>query len=269
MPKDPYCIKGEQFYKIRLHLRYLESLVAGGIFLSFFAPWMQTPFGSISLYNFIALKRGFSVELLLLVIPLFSLSIVFLANYRFKSWLSLLFGVLMLSLLWSLHQIENLLWGGYMNSFLLLFLVILSGYKTMNKETLLHKKKIAINSRVLKPWLALAMLLSFSFPYFYLDGVYRSAYAILLERDYGAKYWFLGTVPIASLLLILFYTLNLKIKQLSFLTGALVYMVFFRMVYIFGKEAISLFSLGFYLSLFLSTWLLFLSLRKLFIPHQN
>ena len=156
-----------------------------------------------------------------------------------------------------------------MATFLLLFLVILSSYKIFNKETLLHKKKIAINSRVLKPWLAFAMLLSFSFPYFYLDGVYRSAYTLLLERDYSVEYWSLGAVLIFALLLMLFYKLNIKIKLLSFLTATLVYLLFFRMIFIFGKEVISIFSMGFYLSLFLGSWLLFLSLRSVFTSHKN
>ena len=274
MPKDPYLIRGEQFYKIRLHLRYLETLIAGGVFVSFFAPWIKSPLDSTSLYEFLSLQKGFSVDLLLLAIPLFSWITIFLVNHRVKSWLSLLFGVLMLSLLWffqtiKIFQLENLLWGGYMATFLLLFLVILSSYKIFNKETLLHKKKIAINSRVLKPWLAFAMLLSFSFPYFYLDGVYRSAYALLLERKYSVEYWSLGAVFISALLLMLFYKLNMKIKLLSFLTAILVYLLFFRMIFIFGKEVISIFSIGFYFSLFLGSWLLFLSLRSVLSNHRN
>lgn len=226
MLEDPYFVNGEHFYKMRIVLKYLEPLLALGIISSFFLPWVHMDSMDTSLYELLKLENFGFIQSLLLTMPLI-----------------------------------NFLYGFYICLFLSALLIVVPLYKMFNKESLLNKKKIAFNSKLLKPWLAFGLLGSFFLPWINVSSTYLSGYELLLDETYRKVYWFFILVPLSSIMLVIYYRFTMKIKVLSFLTGITPYLVIV-LSFIFSNESLFvMLSLGAYVSLCLGGMLIWLSLR--------
>ena len=270
MFEDPYLVNGEHFYKIRITLRYLEPLLALGVLISFFLPWFNHGLMHSSAYELLKLDNFESIRSFFFFLPLLALFIVFLSKlYKLKTLLSLILGffpfifimILSYSEKLELLELEDFLYGFYIYLFLSILLIFLPLYKIFNKTTLLNKKKIAFNSKLLKPWLAFGLLASFFLPWLNFNLFYMSPYALLIDENYGEKYWFLLFIPFLSVVLLLCYKFNLKLKILSFLTGISTYIAVFLVFLSTDKNLLNILCLGSYISLLLGAGLIFLSMR--------
>ena len=159
-------------------------------------------------------------------------------------------------------ELEDFLYGFYIYLFLSILLIFLPLYKIFNKTTLLNKKKIAFNSKLLKPWLAFGLLASFFLPWLNFNLFYMSPYALLIDKNYGEKYWFLLFIPFFSIMLLLCYRFSLKIKVLSFLTGISPYIGVLLVSLNSDRILLNILCLGAYISLLLGAGLIFLSVRR-------
>jgi hypothetical protein len=269
MIEDPYFVNGERFYKMRITLRYLESALALGVFFSFFLPWTAK---YLSAYELLKLDNFESILSLIFVIPFFSLLLMFSSKFhKIQSFLSIIFGLfsfLLIKILMNTGKFEeipfvNFSHGFYIYLFLSILLIVLPIYKIFKETTLLNKKKIAFNSKLLKPWLAFGLFSSFFLPWLNFEFSYLSAYALLLDETYRERYWFLMFIPLLSIILFLYSRFNLKLKVISFLTGITSYLAILFGMSRTDEDFLTLLSLGAYISLLLGAGLIFLSLRKI------
>ena len=220
-----------------------------------------------SAYELLKLDNFESILSFFFFFPLLALFVVFLS--KFKTLFSLILGffpfifimILSYSEKLELLELEDFLYGFYIYLFLSILLIFLPLYKIFNKTTLLNKKKIAFNSKLLKPWLAFGLLASFFLPWLNFNLFYMSPYALLIDENYGEKYWFLLFTPFLSVVLLLCYKFNLKLKTLSFLTGISTYIAVFLVFLSTDKNLLNVLCLGSYISLLLGAGLIFLSMR--------
>lgn len=263
---DPYFLKGERFYKIRVVLRYLEPFLVLGLFISFFLPLLSLNRLSMSAYDLVRLDN-FTTELSLLVlIPILSFCVIFISKFdKLKFFLSIFLGLLsflLIEILIDKLKFDFLFHGFFMTLFFSILLIILPLYKIFNKETLLNKKKIAFNSKLLKPWLAFGLFASFFLPWLHVDTSYLSGFNLLLDENYREEYGIISTIPIFSMLLIGCYKFSMKLKLISFLTGITPYVMILILTYILEKNLLIYLSVGAYISLLFGLGLVFLSLRN-------
>jgi len=267
MPIDPYFINGERFYKMRITLRYLEPLLALGILVSFFLPWTAN---YLSAYELLKLDNFKSTLSFVAIIPLFSLLLMFLSKFsKLQSFLSIIFGsfsVLLIKILINSEKFGEITsikfsYGFYIYLFLSILLIVFPLYKIFNKTTLLNKKRIAFNSRLLKPWLAFGLLGSFFIPWLKFNFFYLSGYELLLNEAYRKNYWFLLFIPLLSIIVFINFRFKFKLKIVSFLLGITPYLVVLFGISTYDNFLLTSLSLGAYISLLLGAGLLFLSLR--------
>ena len=265
---DPYFVNGERFYKMRVTLRYLEPLLALGILCSFFLPWTAN---HLSAYALVKLDSFKSTLSLMTIIPLFSLLLIFLSRFsRLQTILSIVFGLFsffVINILMHSEKLEKLSFvnfshGFYLYLFFSILLTLLPLYKRVNKTTLLNKKRIAFNSKLLKPWLAFGLLGAFFLPWLKFQFAYLSGYALLADEAYRGSYWFLLSIPLLSIILLINLRFKFRVKVVSFLLGISPYCAILFGVSSDDKFCLSALSLGAYLSLLLGAGLLFLSLQK-------
>ena len=265
---DPYFVNGERFYKMRVTLRYLEPLLALGILCSFFLPWTAN---HLSAYELVKLDNFKSTLSLMALIPLFSLLLIFLSKFfRIQTILSILFGLFsffVINILMHGEKLEkvsliNFSHGFYIYLFFSLLLIVLPLYKTVNKTTLLNKKRIAFNSKLLKPWLAFGLLGTFFLPWLKFQSTYLSGCELLLDEAYRGSYWFVLFIPLFSIVLLINLRFKFRVKVVSFLLGISPYCVTIFGLLAYDECCLSSLNLGAYLSLLLGTGLLFLSLQK-------
>jgi len=266
---DPYFVNGERFYKMRVTLRYLEPLLALGILCSFFLPWTAN---HLSAYALVKLDDFKSTLSLIAMIPLFSLLLIFLSKFsRLQTVLSIILGLFsffVINILMHGEKLEkvsfiNFSHGFYIYLFFSILLTALPLYKTVNKTTLLNKKRIAFNSKLLKPWLAFGLLGAFFLPWLKFQFTYLSGYELLLDEAYRGSYWFLFFIPFLSIILLINLRFKFRVKVVSFLLGISPYGAIFLGMSAYDKFCLSSLTLGAYLSLLLGTGLLFLSLQKM------
>jgi len=236
MPEDHYFVNGERFYKMRITLKYLEPFLALGIISSFFLPWINMSSMPISFYELLKLENFEFIQSLFLTIPLTAFCYVF-----------------------------------YMCLFFSVLLIFLPLYKILYKETVLNRKKIAFNSKLLKPWLAFGLFGSFFLPWFNFNFVYLNGYEILLDKHYREEYWFVVLVPFFAVILAIHYRFNMKIKSISLLAGITPYITLGFMTMILEERFFKVFDIGAYFALCMGTVLIFLSLRSQikFIFNKN
>jgi len=223
MPIDPYFVKGEYFYKMRVVLGYLEPILALGMLISFFLPWISIDSIHMSAYELLRVD-----------------------NY---------------DEIFDQLRLEALLYGFYICFLLSVLLIVLPLYKIFNETSLLNRKKIAFNSKLLKPWLAFGLLGAFFLPWFNFDFFYLSGYALLLNEAYTESYWFIILIPIFSIILLVNYRFNMKLKVMSFLTGITPYGVLIMGAIASDESSLRMLNIGAYISLLLGAGLIFLSLR--------
>lgn len=271
MFEDPYLVHGEHFYKIRITLRYLEPLLALGILISFFLPWLSRELIPLSAYELVKLDNFESTFSFFILLPLLALFLIFTSKFfKLKTFFSLMLGFfpfLLIMLLsydekFELLEVEAFLYGFYIYLFLSILLIFFTLYKNFSKTTLLNKKKIAFNSKLLKPWLAFGLLTSFFLPWLSFNWFYLSAYDLLLDENYGKRYWFLLVIPFFSIILLLSYKFNLKLKALSFLAGMSPYLVVLLVWLNSDRNLLNMLCLGAYISLLLGAGLIFLSIHN-------
>lgn len=276
IPTDPYFVNGEHFYKMRMVLGYLEPLLALGMIISFFLPWINITLMYISPYELVKVDNFESKLSFLLLIPSLALFLIFLSKFNnFKTFVSIVLGtspfLLILFLMdnekFEKLELEVLVYGFYICMLFSILLIILPLYKMINETTLLNKKKIAFNSKLLKPWLAFGLLGSLSLPWLNFNFFYLNGYTLLLDGTYSEKYWFVVFIPIFSIILLASYRFNMKLKVMSFLTGITPYIV--AIFILFKEKLLDVLSFGAYTSMLLGAGLIFLSLQGSITNNKN
>jgi hypothetical protein len=270
MLTDPYFVNGEYFYKIRMVLRYLEPLLALGIIISFFLSWIIMDSMPMSAYELVKLDSFTSKFSLLILIPFSAFFLMFLSKYhKFKFVVSMVVGLLPFLLILFLMddvkfeklELQDFFHGLYICIFFSVLLIVSPLYKIFKKTSLLNKKKIAFNSKLLKPWLAFGLVGLFFLPWLNLNFSYLSGYDLLLDESYRETYWFFVIIPLFSSMLVVYYRFNMKLKVMSFLTGSTPYVILVTIFIVSDINLLVILSLGAYISLLLGAGLIFLSLR--------
>jgi len=270
MPEDPYSSNGEKFIRIDFIPKYIESILAIGVLVSFFLPWVRGCFLELSPCDLLLVDGFKSKYSLLLLIPILSILLIFLSKYKkIKSFVALFLGFspfLLLFLLlpsrsFEIADMKKLSDGFYLFSIFSIFLIVPALYRIFNQRIYIDRREIAVSSKTLKFWLALGILGTFFLPWFQVSSFSLSGYELLMDENYRKIYWFIGVIPLNAIGLALNYKFNQKVKYMAFLTGVMPFIVLSFGFLLLDINLFMILSFGAYITLFLGIILILFSIK--------
>ena len=270
IPEDPYLSNGEKFFRIDFAPKYIEMVLAIGVFVSFFLPWISTSFGQIFPYELLVSDTFKSKFSLLIFMPMSAILLMFLSKHKkIKSFVALFVGLtpflfilfLVFERSFEISDIKNFSNGFYFFSLFSIFLVVPAIYRIFNKRIYIDRREMSVSSKTLKFWLAFGMLGSFFLPWFTIMSSSLSGYELFMNEQYREVYWFIGVIPFLAIILAFNYKLNKKVKSMAFFTGMTPYVVLGFGSLFLHINLFMLLSLGAYITLFLGIILISLSLQ--------
>jgi len=270
MPEDPYSSNGEKFLRMDFIPKYIESILAIGVLISFFIPWVRGCFFELTPYDLLLVNGFKSKYSLLLLIPILAVLLMFLSKHRkIKSFVALFLGLIPFLLLFFLLpnrsfeivNMKELSDGFYLFSVFSIFLIVPALYRIFNQRIYIDRREMAVSSKTLKFWLALGILGTFFLPWLEISSFPLSGYELLVYENYRKVYWFIGVIPFTAIILAFNYKFNQKVKGMAFMTGVIPFIVLGFGSLLLHINLFLILSFGAYLTLFLGIILILFSIK--------